>query len=85
MCMASLVPEGSLKAPVKQIHIGIVLRELEVELGSDFHVMFYLTFFYVFPCTSKSFFTSRLSTTRLLMMCFATTNKYVFLFVAHLL
>ena len=44
MCMARLVPEVSLKDSLKQCHIGIVLRELDVEPGSDFHVVFHLTF-----------------------------------------
>ena len=44
MCMARLVPEVSLKDSLKQCHIGIVLRELDVEPGIDFHVVFYVTF-----------------------------------------
>jgi len=44
MCMARLVPEVSVKDSLMQWHIGIVLRELDVEAGSDFHVVFYLTF-----------------------------------------
>ena len=43
MCMARLVPEVSLQDSLKQCHIGFVLRELDVEPGSDFHVVFYLT------------------------------------------
>ena len=43
MCMARLVPEVSFKESLKQCHIGFVLRELDVEPGSDFHVVFYLT------------------------------------------
>ena len=44
MCMARLVPEVSLKDSLKQCHIGIALRELDVEPGSDYHVVFYQTF-----------------------------------------
>ena len=40
MCMARLVPEVSLKDSLKQCHIGMVLRELDVKPGSDFHVVF---------------------------------------------
>ena len=44
MCMARLLPEVSLKDSLKQCHIEIVFRELDIEPGSDFHVVFYLTF-----------------------------------------